>query len=104
MDINVTRKVPCGTMPSCLPYCCELRVSLSEGRKELHEVHVSPVDGTSLAERRGFGDGLSTGAKRFLKDYNGAAPQKLSKGSRLSTDGTLLLGFRSFLFFLYNLI
>uniref|UniRef100_G3PLF5 Scm polycomb group protein homolog 1 n=1 Tax=Gasterosteus aculeatus TaxID=69293 RepID=G3PLF5_GASAC len=40
-----------------------------------------------LSQRRGFGDGLSTGAKRFLKDYNGAAPQKLSKVSRLSTDG-----------------
>ncbi|XP_077950599.1 polycomb protein SCMH1 isoform X2 [Gasterosteus aculeatus] len=66
--------------------------------KLCHNLHCDPLFGsqpvaggvalhTQAAERRGFGDGLSTGAKRFLKDYNGAAPQKLSKGSRLSTDG-----------------
>nr|XP_040020821.1 polycomb protein SCMH1 [Gasterosteus aculeatus aculeatus] len=66
--------------------------------KLCHNLHCDPLFGsqpvaggaalhTQAAERRGFGDGLSTGAKRFLKDYNGAAPQKLSKVSRLSTDG-----------------
>ncbi|KAL6109776.1 scmh1 [Pungitius sinensis] len=69
--------------------------------KLCHNLHCDPLFGsqpvagggprTHSAERRGFRDGLSTGAgpaaKRFLKDYNGAPPQKLSKTARHSTDG-----------------
>ncbi|XP_010785963.1 polycomb protein SCMH1-like [Notothenia coriiceps] len=46
---------------------------------------------THTAERRSFGDSLTTGpgrgTKRFLQDFNSPLPQKLPKTPRQSTDG-----------------
>uniref|UniRef100_A0A8C4DBW6 SAM domain-containing protein n=1 Tax=Dicentrarchus labrax TaxID=13489 RepID=A0A8C4DBW6_DICLA len=77
--------------------------------KLCHNLHCDPLFGsqpvargglhydshTYTAERRTFGDSLTTGPgrgnKRFLLDYNSPLPQKLAKISRHSTDGMLLL-------------
>ncbi|XP_051262677.1 polycomb protein SCMH1 isoform X6 [Dicentrarchus labrax] len=73
--------------------------------KLCHNLHCDPLFGsqpvargglhydshTYTAERRTFGDSLTTGPgrgnKRFLLDYNSPLPQKLAKISRHSTDG-----------------
>ncbi|XP_038568384.1 polycomb protein SCMH1-like [Micropterus salmoides] len=73
--------------------------------KLCHNLHCDPLFGsqpvargslhydshTYTAERRSFGDNLTTGPgrgnKRFLQDYNSPLPQKLAKTPRHSTDG-----------------